>query len=138
MNMYLLQGGVTMLNTTQKECLKRITLYEHSAIEKNGKSITHKGTPFVVPTFVEIRDIVFKTILDKGFSNIDFVNPNKANCIVRVFIVRHFPAEGLMFNAYGAQCYTKTFGQWYGKTFGQELKIDFSKQVVRHWIFQDE
>lgn len=127
-----------MLSKKQKESIRRIYLFEYACRERNGQPITLKGNNFVVPSLNEIKESVFQEILKLGFSSIEQVEPNKANCIVRVFQKLHYHYDtDLTYNVYGASCYTLSHtGQWI--TSLADFKIDYSKHILRHWLCQDE
>jgi len=131
-----------MLSKKQKESIRRIGLFEYSCREKKGQPITLDGNNFIVPSLNEVKESVFQEILKLGFSKIERVEPNKANCIVRVFQKLHYHYDtDLTYNVYGASCYTLSHtGQWVTRPSGEirDFKINYSKYIIRHWLCQDE
>lgn len=131
-----------MLTNTQKESIRKVDLYDYSLYEKKGKAIQSNGKEFIIPSFVELRQIIFNDILKLGFSKIEIVKPSNANCIVRVYKKLHYKYDsGLstnIYNIYGAHCYTLKDRKWITSTFQYDSEIDYSKCIIRHWICQDE
>jgi len=127
-----------MLNNNQKEKIRKIMLYEYALKERDGLAIDHTGKNFLIPTFPEIREIIFKQILELGFSKIEIVAPNKANCIIRVFQKLHYKYDSLIYNLYGAHCFTLKSGKWISTSISGNFEIDYSDFYSRHWLFQDE
>ena len=127
-----------MLSRSQRESLRRICLFEYACREKKGQPIALNGSNFVVPSLNEVKESVFQEILKLGFSSIERVEPNKANCIIRVFQKLHYHyMDNLIYNIYGATCFTqRASGQWVTSPAGFE--IDYSKHIMRHWLCQDE
>lgn len=127
-----------MLSPNQRKSIRRIYLFEYACRERNGQPITLEGSSFVLPSLNEVKESVFQEILKLGFSNIERVEPNKANCIVRVFQKLHYHyRDNLIYNVYGASCYTlNNAGQWV--TSLADFKIDYSKYILKHWLCQDE
>lgn len=127
-----------MLSKKQKESIRRISLFEYACKEKKGQPIALDGSNFIVPSLNEVKESVFVEIFKLGFSNIERVEPNKANCIVRVFQKLNYHYDyGLTYNIYGATCYTlNNAGRWV--TSSDEIEIDYSKHIITHWLCQDE
>ena len=127
-----------MLSRSQRQSIRRIYLFEYACREKSGQPIALNGSNFVVPSFNEVKESVFQEILKLGFSSIERVEPNKANCIIRVFQKSHYHYDtDLTYNVYGYSCYTlSNTGQWV--TSLADFKIDYSKHILRHWLCQDE
>ena len=59
-----------MLSKSQRESLRRISLFEYACREKEGKPITNHGKEFVIPSLNEIKESIFEKILQLGFSSI--------------------------------------------------------------------
>ena len=130
-----------MLSNSQKKDIRRISLFEYACREKKGKPITYDGKEFVIPSLNEIKESIFEEILKLGFCNIHRVEPNTANCIIRVFQKSHYHYDDdLTYNIYGALCFTLSANGWVTRSFGaiQDFKIDYSKQIIKHWLCQDE
>lgn len=130
-----------MLSIGQKKEIRRICFFEYACREKDGKPITDHDKEFVIPSLNEIKESIFKEILKLGFSSIERVGPNNANCIIRVFQKSHYHYDDVLtYNIYGAACFTQKSGQWVTSSFGgsQDFKINFSQYIVRHWLHQDE
>lgn len=131
-----------MLSKSQRESIRRIGLFEYACKEKKGQPIALDGSRFIVPSLNEVKESIFEKILQLGFSSIERVEPNKANCIVRVFQKLHYHYDyDLTYNIYGATCYTlNNAGQWVTRPSGEirDFKIDYSKHIIRHWLCQDE
>ena len=98
-----------MFTTKQKEEIRSIQIYRYATVEEEGIPVTCQGISFVMLDFDKIRDKMIEKIQRKGFSKVVSVKPNKANCIIRVFKITHKEYDGLIFNAYGAYCYTKVY-----------------------------
>ena len=130
-----------MLSKSQKESIRRIGIFEYACRERKGHPITHEGKDFIIPAISEIKETAFQEILKLGFSNIEKVEPNKANCIVRIFKKLHYHYDNdLTYNIYGYTCFTLKAGSWVTHSLGafQDFKIDYSKHILRHWLCQDE
>lgn len=128
-----------MLTAKQKETLRNIQIFEYSSREEDGKPITHNGQEFQMLTCEEIRRKIFNKFASAGFSKIKFVNPLFANCVVRVFVLKHCKIDDdLVYNIYGAQCFTRKNCRWISFTKGGGFELNPSNCVVRHWLFQDE
>lgn len=131
-----------MLTDLQKEQIRNVKLYDYSYKEKKGKAITDNGKQFIIPSFVELKQIIFSEIMKLGFSKIEIVKPSKANCIIRVYQKLHynydFPVETNTYNLYGAHCYTLKSGKWTTSAYQDDAIINFSEFTIRHWICQDD
>lgn len=143
-----------MLSNEQKEILRKIEIYEMSDEEKNGKPIIRKREPrekrgkktfsvvetdFVIPSIFQLFDYICEQIINAGFSKIERVEPNKANCIIRVFQKLHYEYEfEQIFNIYGANCFVKRGRDWFSETNGSIFKLDYSKYIIKQWLYQDE
>lgn len=125
-----------MLNRRQKEKIRRIEIYKYSVRERRGKAVDDSGKEFKMLSFDEIRDEVYKMIREMGFSKIEYASPLNANCVIRVFQKKHYHYDGMTYNVYGAQCFTKKDNQWTTKNSSGETKINFSKCKFIHWICQ--
>jgi len=129
-----------MLNSSQKKEIRRIKIHDYSFYEKNGQAITHKGQKFNVLGFTQLKKAVFEEILALGFTNIQVVSPRKANCIIRLYQKLHYHYEGSMvYNLYGAECYTLEHFKWVTKEIGKgNREINYSKHLITHIIKEDE
>lgn len=128
-----------MLTPKQKEKIRNIGIYEYSSSEENGKPLTYKGQEFHMLSCDEIRKEVLNKILRVGFSKVNFVNPARANCVVRVFVLKHFKYDNeLVYNIYGAHCFTRKNGRWVSRSQDSSFELDYAKCIIRHWFFQDE
>jgi len=130
-----------MLSQRQRKNIRRINLFEYACEEKKGIPVHLGGKEFIVPSLDEVKESVFQEILNLGFSSIERVEPNKANCIIRVFQKLHYHyRDNLTYNIYGATCFTLKHGKWVTSPFGnvQDFKIDYSKHIINHWLSQDE
>ena len=126
---------------SQIEQLRCIGLFEYACREQKGKPITYDGKEFVIPALNDVKESVFREILKLGFSSVERVEPNKANCIVRVFQKLHYHYDyDLTYNVYGAVCFTLKAGKWVTRPFGEirDFEIDYSKHIIKHWLCQDE
>lgn len=96
-----------MLSKSQRESIRCIGLFQYACREKKGQPIALDSSNFIVPSFNEVKESVFQEILKLGFSNIERVGPNKANCIIRVFQKLHYHYDtDLIYNIYGFNCFT--------------------------------
>lgn len=127
-----------MLSKSQRESIRCINLFKYGCREKKGKPITLDGKEFIIPSLSEVIESVSQEILKLGFSNIERIKPNKANCIIRVFQKLHYHYDNdLTYNVYGYTCYTlNNAGEWV--TSKAHFKIDYSNHIIRHWLCQDE
>lgn len=131
-----------MLTNKQKESIRNVKLYDYAFKEKNGKAIQYNGKEFNIPSFEELKQSVFSEIFNLGFSKIKVVKPYKANCIIRVYQKLHytyeFGGETDTYNLYGAHCYTLNNRKWITSAFQDDSEINYSKCIIKHWLFQDE
>ena len=126
-----------MLSRSQKECVRSISLYRHTCLEKNGVAINFDGKEFIIPSFIEIKKIVCNHLFNLGFTKIQRVEPSQSNCIIRIFQCLHCPAgNSFTYNLYGANCYVLKYSKWV--TTDEEIPIDFSECILRHWISEDK
>ncbi|MBO5141634.1 MAG: hypothetical protein J6C46_01315 [Clostridia bacterium] len=127
-----------MLTAEQRLQIRNTQIYRYTTVEEDGVPVTNQGISFSMPDFDKIRDRMIEKLAKKGFSKFERVKPSKANCILRVFKITHEEYDGLMFNAYGAYCYTKECGKWFTLGNNGKIGISYSSFEIRHWIFQDE
>lgn len=133
-----------MLTKSQKEKIRSINLFEYAIKEKKGKAINWDGSEFVLPTLRQVEDSIYEQILKMGFTKIERVAPNQANCIIRVFQKLHYPypmwpGREDIYNVYGAACFTLRSGKWISTGFNTEgHEINYSEWKIRHWLCQDE
>lgn len=128
-----------MFNRMHQELIREIGIHRYSCQEENGKPVTFDGKTFVMLTPNQVKAEIEKEILKMGFSKIRRVSPTWANCIIRVYEkVRYDYEDGLVYNLYGAECYTKDRGCWVTKTSGELYRINHERSLHRHWICQDE
>lgn len=129
-----------MLNSKKKEIIRKITVFKCAFYEdKKGKPIYVDNSELIIPSFPQIREMVFDKILKSGFSEIKLVSPGEANCIIRVYTKQHYEYErDIVFNLYGADCFTKKSGKWVSEGGQGEFDINYSKCVIRNWLYQDE
>lgn len=143
-----------MLSNEQKEILRDIHIYELTHEEKKGVPIITKNVPktkngitkystvvenFVIPNTYEIFETMSKKILDSGFSEVERVSPNDANCIIRIFQKLHYEYfYNYIFNLYGADCFVKDKKNWISHCSAGTFTLYYSKHIIRQWICQDE
>ena len=128
-----------MFNRVHQEIVRDIRIHRYSCQERDGKPITEKGKPFIMLTPNQVKAEIEAEILSYGFSKIKKVSPTWANCIIRVYEkVRYDYEDGLVYNLYGAECYTQDRGVWVTRSGGDLYRINHAKSVHRHWICQDE
>lgn len=129
-----------MLNSKKKEIIRKITVFKCALYEdRKGKPIYVDNSELIIPSFPQIREMVFDKILKSGFSEIKLVSPGEANCIIRVYKKQHYEYErDIVFNLYGADCFTKKSGKWVSKGEQRESNINYSKCIIRNWLYQDE
>lgn len=128
-----------MLNNEQKERLRQIEIFELAEKERKGKPITRDGKEFIVPSFEKIREDIFALILQNGFSKIERVAPNEANCLIRVFKKHHYAYDycpNVMINLYGAICFVVKDDNWICSD--EKYVIDYSEHKVRYWLCIDD
>jgi len=128
-----------MLNRSQKEKIMTMRIYEYSHLEKEGVPIIYGNKPFYIPTFYEIKEMIFNQIFNLGYSKIERVAQSEANCIIRLFKKQHHPYNNIfIYSIYGANCYVRIFGDWVTKCNDKPIPIDHSECIVRHWIYNEE
>lgn len=145
-----------MLSKEQKEKLRNIHIYELACEEKNGVAIIRKSVPkvkrgketfstieeeFVIPSPYQITESIFKQILGCGFSKVEKVSPDNANCIIRVFQKLHHEHEfGVVFNLYGADCFVKSGNAWISEceSRGNTFRLNYTEHLIDQWLYQDE
>ena len=147
-----------MLSKEQKEKLRNIHMYEISFREKNGIAIIDKTVKkvskrdketistveenFIVPTPYQILDSIFLQIVRCGFSKIERVSPDNANCIIRVFQKLHYKHRcGKVFNVYGADCFVKSDNDWISEcseNHGNTFRLNHTEHLIDQWLHQDE
>ena len=133
-----------MLTRKQKEQIRAVSLFKFATKERQGKAFNWDWTRFIVPTLIEVEDLMCQEILKLGFSKVERVSPKRANCIIRVFHKLHYEYVHSrdwkeIYNIYGAACFTLNSGTWVSTGFGEKVtEIDYSKCVIRHWISQDK
>lgn len=144
-----------MLSKEQKEKLRNINMYEISYIEKKGiaiidrtiekkskrgkKTISTIEEEFIIPSPYQIIESIFKQILGCGFSKVERVSPDNANCIIRVFQKLHHEYEfGIVFNLYGADCFVKSSNGWISESDGSTFQLNYTEHLINQWIYQDE
>ena len=139
-----------MLSKEQKEKLRTIHIYEIACEEKNGIAIIRKRIPkvnecyifeekFIIPSPYQIAESVYKKILACGFSKVERVSPNNANCIIRVFQKLHHEYDiNHIFNIYGARCFVNNDRDWISECSLGTFHLDYSKCLISQWLYQDE
>ena len=104
------------LTKKQKLSLQQSYIFAYADREEDGKAFyTENGAEkeFIVPSFSEIFDRMCNNILKAGFKNIERCAPANSNCIIRVYQRLHYEYDwGIIFNFYGARCYTNLCGIW--------------------------
>lgn len=129
------------LNEKQKDLLRQIKIYDYAFREnKRGQPLDSSGKKFMIPSWTDLFSDTCKSICQAGFSKVEQVVPDKANCIIRIFEKRHFNYENtccpIIFNLYGVLCFTKNEdGKWMTKNTlsgegGHEFEINFSECFV--------
>ena len=146
-----------MLSKEQKEKLRNIHLYEISYREKNGiaiidktvKKVSKRGKEtvstveekFLIPSPYQILDSIFLQIIRCGFSTVERVSPENANCIIRVFQKLHHKHEfDVVFNLYGADCFVISGNAWISEceNRGNTFRLNYTEHLIDQWLYQDE
>lgn len=138
-----------MLTEKQKEDIRLTYLNEMYFYEKKGVPIDENRKKVSIPDFLELRNQALEALQLKGFYNITFASPNKANCIIRVYKKVHFPfilCTGQLHNLWGFNCFVKESinGDDIWTSLSEEIgghtkfSIDFSRHVLQKWFMQDE
>ena len=135
-----------ILGEQHSEIIQGIRSYDLYNYEKEGIPVDESGEKIYVPNFLELRQKAFEEILKKGFSQITFVSPNVANCIVRVFKKEHlhhgfYPEQ--VYNLWGFNCFTQEDDDTWTSIAGKspcitKFELDFSQHEVEQGISQDE
>lgn len=130
------------LTRQQKYALRQIHIHAYSERERDGKaycSYPNEEEEFVIPQFGDILRMMFENIKKSGFTSIQRCSPLEANCIIRVYQDLHHEYEwGLVFNIYGAICYTKTGGIWETSDDFDTYRIEHDKYQFRMQLLPDE
>ena len=129
-----------MLTKKQREKIRNTNYLEIYNFEEKGLSIQFKEKVHI-PSFVELKNIAFNQILLKGFSKVEQVSPNNANCIIRIFCKMHCYDEFIKtHNLYGFYCFTKgKRNKWISYSQSQKvIELDFSDMTLHFLICQDQ
>ena len=114
-----------MLTDRQRKNIRFVNFY---------KMVSKQNNEFIVPTYTELKNEIYKRIYDLGFSKIERVEPAKANCIIRLFQPPHSECDNsLEYAFYGATCFTQESGKWItmGLLGHVDYKINYSNCFIR-------
>ena len=86
----------------------------------------------------EIRKQIIKKLEGKGYK-VYFCKPKSANCIIRVYKSEEKYGNET-YRILGAHCYTQNSNKKWKSIykFKDEFGLDFSKDMLRIWFYQDE
>lgn len=145
-----------MLSKEQKKKLRNIHMYEISYKEKKSIALVDRTVKkvkrgketvstveeeFIIPSPYQITESIFKQILDCGFSKVEKVSPDNANCIIRVFQKLHQEHEfDVVFNLYGADCFVRSANAWISECESHDntFQLNYTKHLIDQWLYQDE
>ena len=125
-----------MLNKDKSERIwKNLNIIE-TGIVKNKKTVANRWIPIEckIPYIEDLSKSAISKLKELGFF-VERVEPQKANCIIRVFRDDNLKYEGDTHWMYGVEVYIKTSNIFYSKF---NVKIDYATFKVRKWFFQDE
>lgn len=126
-----------MFTKEQKENIRTINLFEEFYGNKKGVSF-HNKKKVHIPDVWELKEQVIKSIIEKGFSKVERVEPKNANCIIRIFNNRKVEfGRDVMTNIYGFNCFVKEGGKWISESCNK-FEINFEKYEVGYWLCPDE
>lgn len=127
------------------ETIQRLHAFSFTKYEnRKGKPIMYNKKEFIIPSPYEILSDFCSEILNCGFSKVERVAPDEANCIIRVFEKRHLkgPAncfENRVYNLYGGNCFIKKDNDWIARSENDtEFKFNPEKCEQRLWLYQDD
>lgn len=130
------------LTKQQKLALRQAYIFAYADKEEDGKAFYKENgeeKEFIVPSFPEIFERMCTNILKAGFKNIERCAPSKSNCIIRVYQKLHYEYDwGIVFNFYGARCYTKFCGKWVTSDGIDIYPIRYDKHAFRMILGPDE
>lgn len=128
-----------MLTNKQKENLRHLNIFQSAERERNGKMINGYGREFSVPSYDEILEMALQKITKAGFCRPKRVSPSKANCLIRLSRVTHFPYDGnFTINYFEVNFYTRKKNTWIMEdALGNECEISYSKHTCRFWLEED-
>lgn len=130
-------NGVSL--KSKEEEIRQLRFFEYVFYENEGGATNFRNEEFEILSFPEIFKKMSERILKLGFTEIERVEPAKANCIIRIYTKEHYKYEqDLIYNLYGSLCFTFKKGKWSTIGSSGDYEIDNSKCIMRHWIFQDE
>lgn len=126
-----------MLTKEQKKEIRNINLFEELVFNKKGISLDNKKKVYI-PDVWELKEQAIKRIKDKGFSKIERVEPDYANCVIRIFNKKEVGfGVNVITNVYGYNCFTKENGKWVSESCNK-FEMDFEKYKVGYWLCSDE
>ncbi len=128
-----------MLTNKQKEIIRKIKVFKSAEWEWNGKMIDGFGKEFSLPTSGEITEMAFGYLKNAGFSKVQRVSPNKANCIIRISGVNHLPYSGeYTINYFEVNYYTRKKNAWIMEDIlGNEYEINYSSHTNSFSLLDD-
>lgn len=116
--------------------MDQIRFFRCADFEENGIPIQvyfdegiKKTEKFIIPEPNQIFDFFIRILLNSGFSNVVRTNRKKSNCVIRVFWKEHFYYEDFNLNFYGAEIYTRPYGN------NIDRVIEFRTKI---WLYQDD
>ena len=124
-----------MLNNSQKYAVRTFSFHDTIWKKEDGTLINTDKGDLQLPSFFEIKENLLKSLQKVGLRKIEQVKPYNANCIIRVYQKLNHKYESNFISLYGVQCFIKTNEIW---TTQNNIRINFSKCIIRSWLFQDE
>lgn len=130
------------LTKQQKLSLRQAYIFAYADREQDDKPYFRENgeeKDFIIPSFPEIFDKMCNNILKGGFKKVERCAPSEANCIIRVYQRLHYEYDwDLVFNLYGARCYTKFCGKWTISDGIDTYPIRYDKHSIRLVLGPDE
>ena len=130
------------LTKQQKYKLHGLGIFECASLEHDGKAYyidNGEEKEFVIPSFDEVLQTMFESILNAGFTTVKKCDPLDANCVIRVFQKLHHEHDwGMCFNVYGVDCYTKMNGLWVTHNYMGIYPLNSNRHLVRIILLPDE
>lgn len=124
-----------MLTNKQKETIRNLNIYQSAERVRNGMMIDGYGREMIFPSSDEIENMAFQKLIHAGF-HFTRVAPNKANCIIRISVVRHFSYDSeFTINYYEVNFYTRKKSTWIMiDGFKEEHEITYSTHTTRFYL----
>lgn len=128
-----------MLTKKQKETIRNLNISQSAERVRNGMMIDGYGREMIFPSSDEIENMAFQKLIHAGF-HFTRVAPNKANCIIRISVVRHFSYDSeFTINYYEVNFYTQKKSSWtMTDAFGEEREITYSTHTTRFYLEDDK